>query len=321
MTTPRQHAPGQGLETSVAACRSRVDPLCVSRKTKVRRLRIGFHGFPGTAPWIAHKSQRRERGMSGAELFIGEDLGLSDTQVEVLARSIHQRPTYVLGRRGTTRSCWLTPSSWPARSPCVSVEATPRSGPLGSFPASDADSPVSSRRFTITTTRYISVNVGILLAFVPNYAFAGMPAHLGTGGMYVISVLPPLFLAAAVLAMPESPRWLVLRGRHAEARVHFAGGKPAWPATPPCRAPSSPSEWSRRDSSSWPRSPPTASAGARSSSIALALRVCATAACVIMGLASVAAFSGRWCRFDAQRRDYQDHQPSQTDMPQTKTPI
>ena len=64
------------------------------------------------------------------------------------------------------------------------------------------------------------ISVGLLLSYVSNYAFAGLPVlHLGWRVMYAAGVLPPVLLAAGVLAMPESPRWLVMRGRHAEARA------------------------------------------------------------------------------------------------------
>jgi sugar porter (SP) family MFS transporter len=63
------------------------------------------------------------------------------------------------------------------------------------------------------------VNVGILLSYVSNYVFAGLPVHLGWRVMFAVGALPPVFLAAGVLAMPESPRWLVMRGRHAEAHA------------------------------------------------------------------------------------------------------
>ena len=63
------------------------------------------------------------------------------------------------------------------------------------------------------------ISVGLLLGYVSNYAFAGLPVHLGWRVMYATGVLPPVLLAAGVLAMPESTRWLVMRGRHAEARA------------------------------------------------------------------------------------------------------
>jgi MFS family permease len=52
----------------------------------------------------------------------------------------------------------------------------------------------------------IFINVGILLGYVSNYAFADLPAHLGWRVMYAAGVLPPVLVAAGVLTMPESPR-------------------------------------------------------------------------------------------------------------------
>ncbi|XP_066338486.1 polyol transporter 5-like [Miscanthus floridulus] len=63
------------------------------------------------------------------------------------------------------------------------------------------------------------INVGILLSYVSNYAFAGLPVHTGWRVMFAVGALPPVFLAAGVLAMPESPRWLMMRGRYGEART------------------------------------------------------------------------------------------------------
>uniref|UniRef100_I1R1R1 Major facilitator superfamily (MFS) profile domain-containing protein n=1 Tax=Oryza glaberrima TaxID=4538 RepID=I1R1R1_ORYGL len=40
--------------------------------------------------------------------------------------------------------------------------------------------------------------------------------------MFGVGAVPPVLLAAGVLAMPESPRWLAMRGRHADARAVLA---------------------------------------------------------------------------------------------------
>jgi len=65
----------------------------------------------------------------------------------------------------------------------------------------------------------IFINVGMLLSYVSNYAFAGLPAHLGWRVMFAMGVIPPVFIAAGVFFMPESPRWLAMRGRHGDARA------------------------------------------------------------------------------------------------------
>ena len=65
----------------------------------------------------------------------------------------------------------------------------------------------------------IFINVGMLLSYVSNYAFAGLPAHLGWRVMFAMAVIPPVFIAAGVFFMPESPRWLAMRGRHGDARA------------------------------------------------------------------------------------------------------
>ena len=67
--------------------------------------------------------------------------------------------------------------------------------------------------------RQIAGNSGILLSYVADMALAGLPATLNWRLMIGIGAVPPLFLAAAaVLAMPETPRWLVLHGHPEEAR-------------------------------------------------------------------------------------------------------
>lgn len=61
------------------------------------------------------------------------------------------------------------------------------------------------------------INFGVLLGYVSNYAFYKLPTRLGWRFMLGIGVFPSAFLILIVLVMPESPRWLVLQGRLADA--------------------------------------------------------------------------------------------------------
>ncbi|GJN25619.1 hypothetical protein PR202_gb13467 [Eleusine coracana subsp. coracana] len=178
--------------------------------------------------------------MSGAQLFIREDLGLSDAQIEVLAGSIN---VFMLAS--------ILAAGWAAdhlgrRSTLVLANAFLTAGALamslgGSYAALVAArfvtgvgsgfsvvvtsvynaeiSPASMRGF-LSSFLDMFISIGLLLSYVSNYAFSGMPVHLSWRVMYAAGVLPPLFLAAGVvLAMPESPRWLAMRGREADARA------------------------------------------------------------------------------------------------------
>ncbi|KAL7246839.1 hypothetical protein ACSBR2_001867 [Camellia fascicularis] len=78
-------------------------------------------------------------------------------------------------------------------------------------------SPAASRGFLVSFPE-VFINAGILLAFVSNYAFSKLPLHLGWRFMLGVGAIPSVFLALGVLAMPESPRWLVLRGRLGDAK-------------------------------------------------------------------------------------------------------
>ncbi|TVU24030.1 hypothetical protein EJB05_26422 [Eragrostis curvula] len=210
--------------------------------------------------------------MSGAQLFIREDLGLSDAEIEVLAGSINVFMLVSilaagcaadrLGRRGTLvlANAFLTAGALAmslggsyaalvaARfvtsvgsgfsivvTSVYNAEISPPSmrGFLSSFLdvssiedhyrlICDKLSLIKLDCFGVPCSALVAqmfISIGLLLSYVSNYAFAGMPVHLGWRVMYAAGVLPPLLLAAGVLAMPESPRWLAMRGRLADARA------------------------------------------------------------------------------------------------------
>ncbi|GMP48224.1 hypothetical protein CsSME_00015649 [Camellia sinensis var. sinensis] len=78
-------------------------------------------------------------------------------------------------------------------------------------------SPADCRGFLVSFPEVFG-NAGILLGYVSNYAFSKLPLHLGWRFMLGVGVIPSVFLALGVLAMPESPRWLVLQGRLGDAK-------------------------------------------------------------------------------------------------------
>ncbi|XP_031384002.1 putative polyol transporter 1 [Punica granatum] len=77
--------------------------------------------------------------------------------------------------------------------------------------------PASARGF-LTSFPEVFINSGVLLAYISNYGFSKLPSHLGWRFMLGLGAIPSVVLAVGVLAMPESPRWLVMQGRLGEAR-------------------------------------------------------------------------------------------------------
>lgn len=73
-------------------------------------------------------------------------------------------------------------------------------------------------RGLLTSLPEIFINAGILLGYISNYAFSSLPATLNWRLMLGIAAIPAVFVAFSISAMPESPRWLVMKGREIEAK-------------------------------------------------------------------------------------------------------
>ncbi|CAD6252933.1 unnamed protein product [Miscanthus lutarioriparius] len=169
--------------------------------------------------------------MSGAELFMRDHLGLTDEQVEVLSGSMNMFmlasilaagwAADSIGRRGTVV---LANAFLMAGALAMSLGSSFASLMAARFvtsvgvrfvvvvaPVYAAEiAPASSRRLLSSLVDFF-ITAGILLA--------GLPLRLGWRAMFALGVPPPLLLAAGVLAMPESPRWLAMRGRDDDARA------------------------------------------------------------------------------------------------------
>ncbi|KAJ4868977.1 Polyol transporter 5 [Raphanus sativus] len=176
--------------------------------------------------------------MSGAMIYIKRDLKINDLQIGILAGSLNIYSLLGSGAAGRT-SDWIG-----RRYTIVLAGAIFFAGALlmgfapnyaflmfGRFvagvgvgyalmiaPVYTAEvSPASSRGF-LTSFPEVFINAGIMLGYVSNLAFSKFPLKLGWRFMLGIGAVPSVILALGVLAMPESPRWLVMQGRLGEAK-------------------------------------------------------------------------------------------------------
>ncbi|KAF3322362.1 putative polyol transporter 4-like protein [Carex littledalei] len=76
----------------------------------------------------------------------------------------------------------------------------------------------AAARGTLVSVSEIFVNIGILLGYISNYAFSGLPQHINWRIMLGVGILPAFFIGITFYMIPESPRWLVMQNRLEEAR-------------------------------------------------------------------------------------------------------
>uniref|UniRef100_A0A0E0MMY0 Major facilitator superfamily (MFS) profile domain-containing protein n=1 Tax=Oryza punctata TaxID=4537 RepID=A0A0E0MMY0_ORYPU len=176
---------------------------------------------------------------SGAQIFMAEDLGVSDAQIEVLSGAIN-----IYSLVGALLAGW-TSDRLGRRLTIVLTNGFFLAGPLvmalaggyaalmaGRFvagigvgyalviaPVYAAEISPASSRGLLSSLPEIFINGGVMLSYVSNFAFSGLPVHLSWRLMFAAGVVPTVFLAAGVLTMPESPRWLAMKGRRGEAKL------------------------------------------------------------------------------------------------------
>jgi SP family galactose:H+ symporter-like MFS transporter len=75
-------------------------------------------------------------------------------------------------------------------------------------------SPANARGWQVSLFQ-LAITVGILLAYVVDYAFAKIE---GWRWMFGLAVIPAAIFALGMLYLPESPRWLAMRGNRDGAR-------------------------------------------------------------------------------------------------------
>lgn len=74
------------------------------------------------------------------------------------------------------------------------------------------------RRGMIVGWTEVINNVGICLGFVVGFYLSGLPLDVGWRVMIGLGALPPFAIMLALFVIPESPRWLMMRGREEEAK-------------------------------------------------------------------------------------------------------
>ena len=79
-------------------------------------------------------------------------------------------------------------------------------------------SPPAARGWTVSLFQ-LFITIGILLAYVVDYAFAAIQ---GWRWMFGLAVVPAAVFALGMLFLPESPRWLARKGQREAARTALA---------------------------------------------------------------------------------------------------
>ncbi|XP_050215660.1 probable polyol transporter 6 [Mercurialis annua] len=176
--------------------------------------------------------------MSGAVLFIREYMKISSTQVEILVGVLNVcsligslasgKTSDCIGRRYTivlaagtfligALLMGLAPS-YPFLMAGRVVAGIGVGYSLMIAPVYSAEiSPAMTRGF-LTSLPEVFIVFGILLGYISNFALSGLPININWRIMLGLAAIPSVLIGFGVIAMPESPRWLVTQGRVDEAK-------------------------------------------------------------------------------------------------------
>lgn len=173
--------------------------------------------------------------ISGALIFIDQDIPLSDFLQGVVVSSLLAGAIvgaglsgYVSDKFGRRRVVfvialvYLIGSLVLAFSPNAGVLITGRvilglavGGSTALVPVYLSEMAPTSQRGALSSLNQLMITLGILLAYLINYAFTPIE---GWRWMVGLAAVPAILLMIGVIFMPESPRWLIKRNREQEAR-------------------------------------------------------------------------------------------------------
>ncbi|KAG6472244.1 hypothetical protein ZIOFF_069703 [Zingiber officinale] len=176
--------------------------------------------------------------MSGAMLLIQEDLKASDMQIQVLAGILNAcaligsltagRISDLIGRRytiivgaviffvGSVLMGLGLNFAMLLSGRCVAGIGVGYA--LMIAPVYSAEISSTSSRGLLSSLPEICISFGILSGYLANFVFGKLPLVYGWRAMLGVAAIPSIALAASVVMMPESLRWLVMQGRIKDAR-------------------------------------------------------------------------------------------------------
>ncbi|OVA13213.1 General substrate transporter [Macleaya cordata] len=177
--------------------------------------------------------------MSGAILFIQEDLKITEVQQEILVGILSI--VSLLGSLGGGRTSDAIGRKWTMGLAAVIFQAGALIMTLApSFevlmigrllagvgigfgvmiaPVYIAEISPTKARGSPTSFPEIFINLGIFLGYISNYVFSGFSVHTSWRIMLGVGILPSVFIGFSLFIIPESPRWLVMQNRVDEARA------------------------------------------------------------------------------------------------------
>ncbi|CAA6655686.1 unnamed protein product [Spirodela intermedia] len=151
--------------------------------------------------------------MSGAILFIQEDLKITVVQEEVLVGCLSF--VSLLGSLGGGKTSDIVGRKWTIGLAAIVFQ----SGAIVMACAPSFQFLMIGRLMagvgigfggTLTSFPEIFINIGILLGYISNYIFSGLPAHVSWRIMLAVGILPSIFIAFALFLIPESPDGLLV---------------------------------------------------------------------------------------------------------------
>ncbi|KAI9192437.1 hypothetical protein LWI28_022925 [Acer negundo] len=176
--------------------------------------------------------------MSGAVLFIRENLKITSIQVEILVGTLNVcsligslasgKTSDYIGRRYTivlAASTFLIGAIAMGLAPSFPYLVAGRvvagigvGYSLMISPVYTAEISPTMKRGLLTSLPEFFIVMGILIGYITNYALSGLPNNLNWRIMLGLAAVPAIAVGFGVIAMPESPRWLVTQGKLEEAK-------------------------------------------------------------------------------------------------------